>query len=92
MLNTMATTTARLEKFRKNLSIVLKGQDNKMDLQSTDILVIPVLERGHFYLVCFDLRKPALEVIDNMHTRTSWVSMKDDARFAGKGVPYKIVS
>ncbi|MFS8007399.1 putative papain-like cysteine peptidase superfamily [Helianthus anomalus] len=84
------TVEARTTAFKKNLLIVLERNADRLDLKSYDVVVIPILESHHYYLVCFDLREPSIEVIDNMRPKFAWVSMKDGNSFTSKGTPNKI--
>jgi len=92
MITQNKPTEARLQAFQKNLLRVLQGNKDKVDLEAYDVVLIPILERNHFYLICFDFRKPSIQVIDNMHPKASCVSLKDNPRYISKGTPYKVVS
>ncbi|MFS7966929.1 putative papain-like cysteine peptidase superfamily [Helianthus anomalus] len=59
-----------------------------MDLTSYDIIIFPTFDHHHFYLVCFDVNCPAIEVIDNKEN--CWVSLKDKPKFLSKGTSCKV--
>ncbi|MFS7993625.1 putative papain-like cysteine peptidase superfamily [Helianthus anomalus] len=46
----------RLEMFITALEVVLEERQELMDLKEYGNLIFPILERSHFYLVCFDLK------------------------------------
>ncbi|MFS7996734.1 putative papain-like cysteine peptidase superfamily [Helianthus anomalus] len=92
MLTSIKTMESRSRTFKNNLLAVVDGQLDKKDLTSDDVIIFPMFEHHHFYLVCFDMNCPAIEVIDNMHKENCWVSLKDNPKFLSKGTPCKVVS
>ncbi|KAK1430090.1 hypothetical protein QVD17_12595 [Tagetes erecta] len=50
--------------FTKNMLGTLSGSLHEMDLESVDLLFIPIVEHKHFYLVVFDLKDKVINVID----------------------------
>ncbi|MFS7937263.1 putative papain-like cysteine peptidase superfamily [Helianthus anomalus] len=90
MLTGIKTMESRSRAFKNNLLAVVDGQLDKMDLTSYDVIIFPMFEHHHFYLVCFDMNCPAIEVIDNMHKENCWVSLKDNPKFLSKGMPCKV--
>ncbi|KAJ0554463.1 putative Ulp1 protease family catalytic domain, papain-like cysteine peptidase superfamily [Helianthus annuus] len=90
MLTGIKTMESRSRAFKNSLLAVVDGQLDKMDLTSYDVIIFPMFEHHHFYLVCFDMNCPAIEVIDNMHKENCWVSLKDNPKFLSKGTPCKV--
>ncbi|KAI3775811.1 hypothetical protein L1987_45565 [Smallanthus sonchifolius] len=80
----------RMEAFAKNMLAVVEGFEVKLDLKSYDLVFYPVLEKHHFYLICFNLKFPAISVIDNMHPNESLVKMKDSNKYISKSTPFKV--
>ncbi|KAL8252281.1 hypothetical protein R6Q59_035974 [Mikania micrantha] len=37
------------------------------DLKSFDLVFFPILESNHFYVIVFELKNPAIYLLDNMH-------------------------
>ncbi|KAK9049154.1 hypothetical protein SSX86_031879 [Deinandra increscens subsp. villosa] len=54
------------EKLKRNIKYVLEGRDDLMDMKCFELVVVPVFEKNHYYVVAFDMRCPSVEVIDNM--------------------------
>ncbi|MFS7994002.1 putative Ulp1 protease family catalytic domain, papain-like cysteine peptidase superfamily [Helianthus anomalus] len=63
-----------------------------MDLKEYRNLIFPILERSHFYLVCFVLKNMAITVIDNMHQSESPVKVVNNNDFFLKSTLMKVVS
>ncbi|MFS7905132.1 putative papain-like cysteine peptidase superfamily [Helianthus anomalus] len=57
-----------LEKFS---SVLLNKDASLLKLTGYIVIVFPILENHHFYLVSFDMEKVAISVIDNMHASES---------------------
>ncbi|KAL8249276.1 hypothetical protein R6Q59_006144 [Mikania micrantha] len=51
--------------------------ENMRDLKSYDIVIIPILENDHFYVMTFDLKNPGIYLVDNMDKDETVVSIKD---------------
>ncbi|KAM0071381.1 hypothetical protein Hdeb2414_s0001g00024481 [Helianthus debilis subsp. tardiflorus] len=77
--------------FSSALRVVLEDKEELMDLKEYGNLIFPILERGRYYLVCFDLKYLAITVINNMHLFESPVKVVDDDDFFLKLTPMKLV-
>lgn len=83
---------ARLQVIRSNMSVILKGTEFGGDLKNADLVLIPILEKNHYYLVCFDLQNLVIEVIDNIDESKSFVTLDDDNDYKNKDTVLKVVS
>ncbi|MFS7914440.1 putative papain-like cysteine peptidase superfamily [Helianthus anomalus] len=54
------------ERFRSALFLVVVKKVSHMKLTDCCVICFVILELGHFCLVCFDMEKDAITVIDNM--------------------------
>ncbi|KAD3337315.1 hypothetical protein E3N88_32835 [Mikania micrantha] len=59
-------------------------------LKSYDIVIIPLLENDHFYVMTFDLKNPGIYLLDNMDRDETIVSIKDHKDYYKKDTPYKV--
>ncbi|KAK9049270.1 hypothetical protein SSX86_031763 [Deinandra increscens subsp. villosa] len=64
------------------------GDNSLYNLKDVDVVMFPVLEDLHYYLVCFELKIPRILVIDNWDK--SNVSLKNDALYANKSTVCKL--
>ncbi|KAI3775299.1 hypothetical protein L1987_49870 [Smallanthus sonchifolius] len=53
-------------------------------MKSYDIVIFPILEVGHYYFICFNLKNPTITVVDNMCDKESLIGLSDDGDFFGK--------
>ncbi|KAI3813617.1 hypothetical protein L1987_18345 [Smallanthus sonchifolius] len=76
-------------KFRRNM---YGGISRKkiMKMKQVDIILFPILEHGHYYLVNFELKIGAITVIDNFHESIALVGLKDSEDYLLKDSTYKI--
>ncbi|MFS8001560.1 hypothetical protein Hanom_Chr13g01191761 [Helianthus anomalus] len=51
-----------------------------------------MIERKHFYLICFDLENAKVNVIDNMVSNSGFYRMSAGTKFKESGTPCKVVS
>lgn len=35
-------------------------------LKDVELVFFPIISKNHFYLICFNLKNPAIDIIDNM--------------------------
>ncbi|KAK1424422.1 hypothetical protein QVD17_19751 [Tagetes erecta] len=56
----------RLALFMDNLKSVVIVENIDKEMLKVDIVMFPILEKGHYYLVCFDLKEGTIEIVDNM--------------------------
>ncbi|MFS8026599.1 putative Ulp1 protease family catalytic domain, papain-like cysteine peptidase superfamily [Helianthus anomalus] len=90
LTNTKYDDNGRLEKFSSALLMALDKDQSRMDLAGYTVIVFPILENGHFYLVSFDMEKLAISVIDNMHPSDSLIQFIDADAFLRKTTPFKV--
>ncbi|KAL8214314.1 hypothetical protein R6Q57_003763 [Mikania cordata] len=64
--------------------------ENMRDLKSYDIVIIPILENNHFYVMAFDLKNLGIYLVDNMDKDETVVSIKDHQEYYKKDTPYKV--
>ncbi|KAL8243431.1 hypothetical protein R6Q59_009689 [Mikania micrantha] len=88
--STKVSDEERLVFFESHLHHALENKDNLYNLRSFDVDLFLVLEKSHYYLVCFDLKNPSIRVIDNMHETQSLVGLRDDSNYFKKYSPYKV--
>ncbi|KAI3733032.1 hypothetical protein L1987_64247 [Smallanthus sonchifolius] len=55
-----ATKSKRMGAFRKHMVQVVEGYEEKEDMRSYDMVMHPILEKKHFYLICFDTKNPLI--------------------------------
>ncbi|KAD3066953.1 hypothetical protein E3N88_34833 [Mikania micrantha] len=77
----------RLEKFTTNMSGMIGANNN---LKAFDMIFFPILEFSHYYLLVFELKNPAIFVIDNFHESIPLVGVKDNVDYYMKDSPYKV--
>ncbi|KAF5801959.1 putative papain-like cysteine peptidase superfamily [Helianthus annuus] len=92
LTNTEYDDKGRLEKFSSALLMVLNKDASLLKLTGYTVIVFPILENHHFYLVSFDMEKLAISVIDNMHASESFIEFSDNNDFLKKTTPFKMVS
>ncbi|MFS7912147.1 putative Ulp1 protease family catalytic domain, papain-like cysteine peptidase superfamily [Helianthus anomalus] len=90
--NTKYDDKGRLEKFTSALLMVLNKDASLLKLTDYTVIVFPILENNHFYLISFDMEKLAISVIDNMHTSESFIEFSDNPGFLKKTTPLKVVN
>ncbi|MFS7989292.1 hypothetical protein Hanom_Chr11g01044991 [Helianthus anomalus] len=61
---------------KKQLREVFERDDTLLDLKAFNIIVVPMIEKAHFYLICMDLDTGDVKVIDNMDTNRDAVHVK----------------
>ncbi|KAM0006022.1 hypothetical protein Hdeb2414_s0189g00827791 [Helianthus debilis subsp. tardiflorus] len=61
-----------------------------MTLTDYCVICFVILEFSHFYLVCFDMEKDAVTVIDNMDVTGSPIKLVNDDDFFKKTTPFKV--
>lgn len=54
----------RVKVLKSNLQDIMR-KFNIKSLDDFDIIIVPMLISGHFYLVCFDVKDGLIELIDN---------------------------
>ncbi|KAL8209499.1 hypothetical protein R6Q57_006231 [Mikania cordata] len=68
------------------------GIKEVQDLKPYDLVFFQILERKHFYVVVFELKNPAIYLLDNMQQGETVVTMKDDKDYSLESIPYKMAS
>ncbi|KAI3742531.1 hypothetical protein L1987_60216 [Smallanthus sonchifolius] len=56
-----------IEIFRENLFHIIGCQSDLLPLATFDLVFFPVIDNGHYYLICFDIKTPSIVVIDNIN-------------------------
>ncbi|KAK9049314.1 hypothetical protein SSX86_031719 [Deinandra increscens subsp. villosa] len=79
---------ALCEKFKKNIKYVLEDREDLMDMKCFDLVVVPVFENRHYYVVMFDMRNPSVEVVDNMDEE--FICRDVGCAYIDMGTPAKI--
>ncbi|KAL8267958.1 hypothetical protein R6Q59_001756 [Mikania micrantha] len=64
--------------------------ENMRVLKCYDIVIIPILENDHFYVMGFDLKNPGIYLLDNMDKDETMVLIKDHQDYYKKDTPYKV--
>ncbi|KAD3337886.1 hypothetical protein E3N88_33407 [Mikania micrantha] len=90
----------RVDKFATNMNGVIAGvikespfAKDKADvnnLKMFDMVLFPILEFNHYYLLVFELKNCAISVIDNFHESIPLVGVKDSADYYLKDSPCKV--
>ncbi|KAM0055375.1 putative papain-like cysteine peptidase superfamily [Helianthus debilis subsp. tardiflorus] len=81
----------RLDVIASSIKELLKGSEDKPNLTAFRVVLIPIVENGHYYLICFDLKNPAIEVIDNIHETKSFVGLQDNDDYNKKDTVLKVM-
>ncbi|KAL8266088.1 hypothetical protein R6Q59_003432 [Mikania micrantha] len=90
----------RVDKFATNMNGVIAGVIKEIafpkdkpdinNLKMFDMVLFPILEFNHYYLLVFELKNCAISVIDNFHESIPLVGVKDSADYYLKDSPYKV--
>ncbi|KAJ0459753.1 putative papain-like cysteine peptidase superfamily [Helianthus annuus] len=72
--------------------MVLNKDASLLKLTGYTVIVFPILENHHFYLVSFDMEKLAISVIDNIHVSESFIKFSGNTDFLKKTTPFKVVN
>ncbi|CAI9292057.1 unnamed protein product [Lactuca saligna] len=68
MLDRDTSYDKRLEKFEESMNEAMKNYPHLKDLKKVGIVFFPILHRKHYYMICFNLRKCSVHLIDNEKT------------------------
>ncbi|KAD4385498.1 hypothetical protein E3N88_25666 [Mikania micrantha] len=82
--------TVRLVAFSKAMFAVVGRREELTDLHSYELVMFPILDNGHFYVIAVDLKEPNMFLIDNMEATETVVDMKDNEEYKFKDKPYKV--
>ncbi|KAJ0465399.1 putative papain-like cysteine peptidase superfamily [Helianthus annuus] len=85
------TDADRLNMFGTNMFVVVDKNKALMNLKIYELVLFPIIEGNHYYLICFDLKNPSIVVVDNIHESLSPVGVKDASEFHDKDTPLKVV-
>ncbi|KAL8227735.1 hypothetical protein R6Q57_015319 [Mikania cordata] len=85
--STKESDEERLAFFESHLHHVLEDNDELYSLRSFDVVLFPIFEERHYYLVCIDLKNPSI----NMHESQTIVGFRDDPDYMKKDTPYKVL-
>ncbi|KAL8199570.1 hypothetical protein R6Q57_013138 [Mikania cordata] len=50
--------------FNRNMEAIL-GEINHPNISAFDLVFVPIINQQHFYMMCFNLKTPKVEIIDN---------------------------
>ncbi|KAD5317742.1 hypothetical protein E3N88_17688 [Mikania micrantha] len=64
--------------------------ENMRALKCYDIVIIPILENYHFYVMAFYLKNPRIYLLDSMDKDETIVSIKDHQDYYKKDTSYKV--
>ncbi|KAK1412925.1 hypothetical protein QVD17_34535 [Tagetes erecta] len=81
--------TRRMTKFQANIQGALEAA-TVQDLLKIDMVFFTMLEQNHYYIVVFDLKNPAITVIDNLGSSNAIANPIDSPHFFEKDTPYKL--
>ncbi|KAL8224357.1 hypothetical protein R6Q57_019832 [Mikania cordata] len=65
--NSDETDESRYSFLETHLHVVLEGHEKLYDLKQFDVILFPIFEKRHSYLMSFDPKNPSIRLIDNMH-------------------------
>ncbi|KAD6795553.1 hypothetical protein E3N88_06449 [Mikania micrantha] len=88
--NSDETDETRYAFFETHLHAVLEGNEKLYDLKQFDVVLFPIFEKRHFYLMSFDLKNPCIRLIDNMHASQCLIIFRDDVDYLKKSTCYKV--
>ncbi|KAD3337078.1 hypothetical protein E3N88_32598 [Mikania micrantha] len=60
------------------------------NLKQFEVIIFPLIEMNHFYIIVLDLKNPGFYLIDNMDPDETVVSMRDHNEYYKKDTPYKV--
>ncbi|KAK9049724.1 hypothetical protein SSX86_031309 [Deinandra increscens subsp. villosa] len=81
---------ARLDKFVKNVDKLVKMNNITRDLKGVDMVFIPVEESELYYLLVFELKYPAISVIDSLCPNKPLINLIDHGSYEKNGSAYKM--
>ncbi|KAK9080788.1 hypothetical protein SSX86_000546 [Deinandra increscens subsp. villosa] len=81
---------ARLDKFDKNVDKLVKMNNITRDLKGVDMVFIPVEESELYYLLVFELKYPAISVIDSLCPNKPLINLIDHGSYEKNGSAYKM--
>ncbi|KAI3810336.1 hypothetical protein L1987_19948 [Smallanthus sonchifolius] len=91
MLNKIdSSRDERYERFHRNMYGGICGNKLMNEMKHFDIILFPILEHGHYYLLNFELKNGAITVIDNFHESIALVGINDSQDYFKKDFTYKI--
>ncbi|KAJ0582413.1 putative papain-like cysteine peptidase superfamily [Helianthus annuus] len=76
-----------LKSVKKYLREVFERDDTLLDLRAFNIIVVPMIEKAHFYLICMDLDTGDVQVTDNMDSNRDAVHVRTSSEFRYMGTP-----
>ncbi|MFS7908118.1 putative papain-like cysteine peptidase superfamily [Helianthus anomalus] len=90
LTNTKYDDKGRLQKFSSALLMVLNKDASLLKLTDYTVIVFPILENNHFYLISFDMENLEKSAIDNMPGSESFIEFSDNTDFLKKTTPFKV--
>ncbi|KAL8257632.1 hypothetical protein R6Q59_029673 [Mikania micrantha] len=78
MLNSLESTAEdRYKKFKSKIQGSIRGNKDLIDLKALDMVLFPMMEYNHYYLLIFELKHLGICVIDNFDDSVPLVNLKD---------------
>ena len=59
----------RMDKLTENLDLTLNKNSIK-SITEVDLLFMPIISSDHIYSICFNMKKPKIEILDNSKSGT----------------------
>ncbi|KAI3762719.1 hypothetical protein L1987_53160 [Smallanthus sonchifolius] len=81
----------RIERFILNMKRVVDWNPALMDLRGIDMVLLPMLENDHYYLIVFELKHTCISVIDNFSDAYPLVRLNDHEDYFQKDSSYKVI-
>ncbi|KAJ0797195.1 putative Ulp1 protease family catalytic domain, papain-like cysteine peptidase superfamily [Helianthus annuus] len=78
----------RMHKFRVGIKGAVNSAEKVPDFRKQDIVLFPILEQKHFYLLVFELWDPGIYVVNNDKGRQAQ-PIEDSVYYLHKDTPYK---
>ncbi|KAK9053466.1 hypothetical protein SSX86_030100 [Deinandra increscens subsp. villosa] len=90
--NQQSDESRRITTFSDNLFNHLKASQISTELKGVDMIFFPAQDSESFFLMVFDLKYPAISVIDSFPTSDSLVKLSDSDCYFDKDMAHKMVT
>ncbi|KAD6454917.1 hypothetical protein E3N88_09623 [Mikania micrantha] len=80
----------RLAAFEKCIYQAIGRVEKLKNLKQYEVIIFPLIEMNHFYIIVQDLKNPGFYLIDNMDPDETVVSIIDHNDYYKKDTPYKV--
>ncbi|MFS8008272.1 putative papain-like cysteine peptidase superfamily [Helianthus anomalus] len=88
MLKAKQTEKRAFATITSHLKEVVECDNELLKLRDFNIIIVPMIEKKHFYMICFDLDNATVEVVDNMHDSFAFYKMTL-GKGTGKGTSFR---